>query len=809
MTSSTYVYKRNPQTGKLVNTGKREVYGYVPREGGGYNRGVAAVVDDKTGYVVPTEGALVGKDLSSSKPVVKETSQSSSASSNSDAQTTPQSIQEQKAVTPTPEHAVYLEQTSASAIIRRAVQAEQPSQETRVQPSPKETFTQRLERNIYSLRKQATQNENKNGVAAAGYATGAFLLGGVRGTVNLGRTIVNVFSVNPEKNTINQLTKNIPEKVSSLSTIGSTLKNPDTAGEIVIPSLLLGVAGKVASKLTSARAEVIGEAKAKTVSFDLKNRVTGEASEATAALQVNRKLGGVPLKPREFKVDVATKAKTRPDLEGTSIRNERSVARVQEVDPGELLNPKAKVKKTYDSVSRSDVQIRDTKSSGTFTMTTETRGGALQQSGRVASKTKEVSSDSFITGTAIETSSPKKVTVVPDVNNLRYPKKIGSPKKLTAVASKTNKLVEVEAPLNVNIFDEGGVKASAQTAPVRQTLSETGSVSISGKSVQKGFQSGSDVSVSRTPEGKLVVDVNVNRVQSSSSGRSLSTQVLKGQETVQSVNVGSQNVQFGMGKNAVETIVESELKGSVSRTVSYTGSVVVASNIKGGSPLTPVQVNKEQRVSSPSILEPVVVKEQVVSPVVTPKKEQKPVVSQKPFSGIKPREKKGAEYIIKPTEEFKPKQDVSQNQVQQQEQVQETVVSLKQVNSQGLFRESAFAKTPFTIIPVVPGKKSSVDVQGFGVLVRRKGVFRPVGGVFNEKDALSFGRNVAGTTLAASFRIQPVNEKPNEKYSSGDIRGQDFYKSKRETGVFIQKSSARLSNPGEKAEIKKSKRFKL
>lgn len=115
-------------------------------------------------------------------------------------------------------------------------------------------------------------------------------------------------------------------------------------------------------------------------------------------------------------------------------------------------------------------------------------------------------------------------------------------------------------------------------------------------------------------------------------------------------------------------------------------------------------------------------------------------------------------------------------------------------------------KTPRT--PPIPPFKNDLfqtkrNNNGFLVSVRRFGKFRTVGRARTVKEAVSIGRGITSSTLAASFKITPVGKGRTQPFK---IPGFTRSKRKREDNVFVELPKFRLSSKSEKNEIR---RFRL
>lgn len=93
--------------------------------------------------------------------------------------------------------------------------------------------------------------------------------------------------------------------------------------------------------------------------------------------------------------------------------------------------------------------------------------------------------------------------------------------------------------------------------------------------------------------------------------------------------------------------------------------------------------------------------------------------------------------------------------------------------------------------------------SGFNVLIRRKGVFTKANiKPLTKSQALSFGAYKVGQEASASFKIVPTTEEATGTFKGGFSNlFTNYYQSKKEAGVFIQKRSKRISSIGEKQQI--------
>jgi hypothetical protein len=108
--------------------------------------------------------------------------------------------------------------------------------------------------------------------------------------------------------------------------------------------------------------------------------------------------------------------------------------------------------------------------------------------------------------------------------------------------------------------------------------------------------------------------------------------------------------------------------------------------------------------------------------------------------------------------------------------------------------------------------------KGFAVLVKRKGKYRPLRGIYTKEEALGLGSYNVARTLAASFKVvaseKPVTSRFSKAYFGqyrGILRG---YKIRKGQAIplqdeFIQRRGTRLGRSSEVAEIMSYKRAKM
>lgn len=90
----------------------------------------------------------------------------------------------------------------------------------------------------------------------------------------------------------------------------------------------------------------------------------------------------------------------------------------------------------------------------------------------------------------------------------------------------------------------------------------------------------------------------------------------------------------------------------------------------------------------------------------------------------------------------------------------------------------------------------------FEVSVRRQGTFKRVATTDTLKDAFKVGRLKVENTAAASFKVNPIgNPESVSTPARRFLSPKEFYESKKEAGVFIQRREKRIKTAGEKREI--------
>jgi len=96
-------------------------------------------------------------------------------------------------------------------------------------------------------------------------------------------------------------------------------------------------------------------------------------------------------------------------------------------------------------------------------------------------------------------------------------------------------------------------------------------------------------------------------------------------------------------------------------------------------------------------------------------------------------------------------------------------------------------------------KPSKKKRRGYKVQVRRKGIFGDIGGIFGtQEQAEQFAFSTTRGSLGASQRIIDVD---TGSPITASLVPRDFYKSKKEAGVLIQRRGFKLGSMGERTEI--------
>lgn len=266
--------------------------------------------------------------------------------------------------------------------------------------------------------------------------------------------------------------------------------------------------------------------------------------------------------------------------------------------------------------------------------------------------------------------------------------------------------------------------------------------------------------------------------------------------------------QITAAQQAAKILFAAETKAAGTFAVGTAGSAgAIGSVLKRPSTKTPTLSTITTQKSEP-ITQP---KAQPVT-ITTPKEETKPKPQSTPViitEGASDTERKprissriGSGSDTRSRSIFKPKTDTTPEQIpktqpdliQTPEQIPRTVTAQIPRGTGGGF--AAF--TPPVLPPASYFPKASAANSaggfGFGVFVRRGGRFvRASGDVFSKRDALNFGRYVVSNTAAASFKIKPEGRRPTRKFRPFG-RENDFYASRRESGVFIEKKSRRLKS---------------
>lgn len=98
-----------------------------------------------------------------------------------------------------------------------------------------------------------------------------------------------------------------------------------------------------------------------------------------------------------------------------------------------------------------------------------------------------------------------------------------------------------------------------------------------------------------------------------------------------------------------------------------------------------------------------------------------------------------------------------------------------------------------------PGDSEPVRSRGFGVSVRRRGVFETVATGLTREEALFKGSSIVGTSAAASFKIFETGGFTTSTGGGGLLNPRDFYE--KQQGLFIEKRGRRIKSTGELREI--------
>jgi len=108
------------------------------------------------------------------------------------------------------------------------------------------------------------------------------------------------------------------------------------------------------------------------------------------------------------------------------------------------------------------------------------------------------------------------------------------------------------------------------------------------------------------------------------------------------------------------------------------------------------------------------------------------------------------------------------------------------------------ARPPF--LPPAFGFKprESIVQESYTVEVRRRGVFQDIGTETTKERAFFKGALIVGTTASASLR---VTKGGSPIFGGQYLNPRQFYKSRKEPGVFIERREKRIKSPGELAEI--------
>lgn len=115
----------------------------------------------------------------------------------------------------------------------------------------------------------------------------------------------------------------------------------------------------------------------------------------------------------------------------------------------------------------------------------------------------------------------------------------------------------------------------------------------------------------------------------------------------------------------------------------------------------------------------------------------------------------------------------------------------------------SFLKIPTFPFKTIRTKAPRISGGTFGVSIRRRGTFRPIGKGLSLSKAISIGRGRVATTLGATFRITP-----EKKGATINIPTPKGFRRGRKPFTFIERRGLRLSTRGEVGEIITARRIK-
>lgn len=499
---------------------------------------------------------------------------------------------------------------------------------------------------------------------------------------------------------------------------------------------------------------------------------------------------------REFVAETSTGATTKPDAQNTFIRTERTQITIKEVGK----------RSEYTGVARADLQVKATptgsKARGTQTQVTNvSKRRAIQETGRTSSKTRNINDDVSITTSATESSKPQTIKPVKDPELVQYPAKVAKASSAEVAQAKSRKLIETQAPLYPKIAEAAGIEVRATTQPVRQTLSESRGIAVRSERVLKAAQgpvkTQKGITVRTTESGKAVVNIGPSAKVAPAATRRIATPTPAAAATVtESV------LQVPKANSTPRT--QSQVKAAVGRIVAAeTKAVPVAvptPRLKTAQTRTEGRTQTQSNAKQESLVK-------AARPVT--RQESAQLTGQKFRTESKTEQAQAFRPATRVRENVRQRAELIPRAAQAQEQRQEQVVipALEQVTQQRTRQtQITRAQVPQTareglkLAPIVPFKRSDSSEGGFAVFVRRGGKFAQVNTQpLTRGAALKLGADTARNTAARSFKIQRVAGRATGQASG--TRLDDFYSSKKERGVFIQKSKTSIKTPGEFREI--------
>lgn len=572
---------------------------------------------------------------------------------------------------------------------------------------------------------------------------------------------------------------------AAAATPAETLKNVDPRTPQGAAGLTLAALSLKPTGSTIADIEITRTA-GRTIETELPGGKSASITEATFDVKRGKE---------QYTAETRSVGLTKPDADSTFQRTEKAAIEIRKAGDTES---------AAQSVARTDLQIKQTargsRAKGTTTQVTNTGDSAVQQSGRTTITTRNLADDNSVSKSYTELGKAVKATPERNADNVHYPTDLGEPVTASGAKARSRKLLELIAPLTPQIAEAAGIEVRAVSEPMVQTLTESRGASVSGKpllqAAREPGKTQAGITRRTTESGKTIVDVSDKAKVKSGTPYvhelpQASEQIAK--TTLRSPTSDTTPLLATQVKTAIESIPSSTENRGTFRTVAVstkTAEPVQKRTQAQSTQSIPIQTRttkQETRTETAQIS------------LTRTRSETVPDIGHalRPRSRSQERQESGS--IIKPIGA------TAQSSRQKQEEITEqdtaTIQKQQSRSTQTHERPQLYEqRTPKFAPPLKPSSHKQTE-EGFAVFVRRKGTFAEVEAApLTENAALALGKKLVQNTAARSFKIQRTGGRATstENKSPGL---QDFYNSKKERGVFIQKPKNSIRTAGELHEI--------